>query len=305
MSNLLEICEAALRLDGSSPEAERTADIIHLQLLLSQNSETETVIAFARSCVEKHPAVAYFYYAITMCISKQFHALTTAAKGLKCHITTEFIQQELHYHVTHLLYHTLTYILHGDRYDEPRLQTISVLINKAEDHASTFLKIASPDHPGVLEMTAVVTLLNLLMKGHTLTNEELKTVGSNLLAGAQSMADLSQLPKECMALTLILARMESQCAWQCWGPTMSRRHEPTSRNAAEATLNLPPLLAAPASDDHFTAWVERLEAKTPGEQVLEIMAVSIIGNKDTDLLSCINAGPAKIPARRSNDVRAV
>ncbi|KAJ7638189.1 hypothetical protein FB45DRAFT_397054 [Roridomyces roridus] len=254
MPNILRTCEAAVRRDGSG---DITADILHLELLLSQKEEATN---FARSCIGKHPSVAYFHYAMTITMGQQFEPVLIAEKGLQCRITTEFIRQELLYYVSHFLYHNLINMLRGDL-DVGRSQTVNVLAKKAEALTRTFLKISPPDHHRMLEMTAIVTLLDLLMKGHTLTDGELQIASSKLRSTydiARSTGSV-QLPRECLALGDILARVSS--AWGRWGPTMSRY---TGGGMATTPL------ADDRVDEYFVAWLKKLDEATPESLLSEI-----------------------------------
>ncbi|KAJ7705378.1 hypothetical protein B0H17DRAFT_888370, partial [Mycena rosella] len=59
--DVLRLCGEAVRSSGSGSQADVMGDILQLEFLLSCE-DRDRAFAVARSCIERHPSVAFFYY---------------------------------------------------------------------------------------------------------------------------------------------------------------------------------------------------------------------------------------------------
>ncbi|KAJ7638187.1 hypothetical protein FB45DRAFT_1000619 [Roridomyces roridus] len=262
LSPIVKACEAALRRDGATVRSTIAADMLRFELLLSRNTEKAAV--FAHSCIERHPSVAYFYYAMTVfpdTIVSPASSVCFAEKGLRCRPISDLIRQELGAYVAVFSHDTITLMLNSS---EPpnveHLRKILALVEKGLSYAGTFLDSAPLDHPRAPEMSAVFALFNLMSKGDVLTAKQLETTHAKFASACKIARDniLFRLSKECSALELIFDRMPA--AWERWGSILSRT-EPTKPRRKQTHYS---------NGDQFLSWLQTLADATPDALESEI-----------------------------------
>ncbi|KAJ7638220.1 hypothetical protein FB45DRAFT_397486 [Roridomyces roridus] len=275
----IPLCETALRRDGST-RAVIAADILRFELLLSRDEADHEACAFARSCMERHPSVAYFYHAMNTfpdILAAGPSAAFFAEKGLRCRPISNTIRRDLLALIATFLHSTVTTMLnHVPNAD--RLRKALDLVEKGLSRSSAFLDITPLDHPRAAEMSAIFALFNIMSKGDILTSKELESLQARFSLACEIARNnvVFRLPKECSALELIFAHMPT--AWGRWGPIMSRTDstEPRwrfgNRETRVSVVDLEPVtLAADPNDDHFLLWLENLYMATPDVQNAEIL----------------------------------
>ncbi|KAJ7638186.1 hypothetical protein FB45DRAFT_1000618 [Roridomyces roridus] len=280
LPTIFESCEVALR---GSPQSVTAADILRFELLLSRD-KTEAC-AFARSCMERHPFLAYFYHAMTTFPDTLVAPPSCAfyvEKGLRCHASSTFIRRELLAWVAIWYHSTVTTMLNYSP-NTDHLRKALVLGEKGLCHASLFMDMTAPDHSRAAEMSAVFTLFNLMSKGDILTPNELESLQERFSKTCMIARNnvMFRLPKECSALELIFARMPT--AWGRWGSILSRTDSTGPRwrfgnrefRPAFSVADLKPVTEDP-NGEQFLAWLEKLDTATLEEQDSEIL-----GDPDT------------------------
>ncbi|KAJ7638185.1 hypothetical protein FB45DRAFT_397026 [Roridomyces roridus] len=275
LSTILESCAAALRRDGST-RAMVAADILHVELLLWRDKAK--AYTFARSCIERHPSVAYFYYAVTALpdtIVPPGSATYFAEKGLRCRPISDFIRRELLGWVAVFSHETVTAMLcGGGRLNVEHIRKILILVEQGLLHASSFLEMTPLDDPRAAEMSAISSLFNLMCTGDLLTPTELATMQARFSSACKTARDdiAFRLTKEWSALELIFDRMPA--AWECWGSIVSRTEEPTEgpRHRKETHLEFRVSTADP-NGDQFLSWLQELHKATPEGIESEIRGV--------------------------------
>ncbi|KAJ7638198.1 hypothetical protein FB45DRAFT_902235 [Roridomyces roridus] len=257
LAETFETCEAALRRDGSA-RAELAADVI--ELLLAQDKDKGS--SFAHSCVEKHPSVAYFYYASALGSPiSPISAVLFAEKGLQCRPITEFLRLEFLCLAATCVYHIIKEMLKSSPLpNEEHLRKANVFVEKGLSYVNAFLDSTPIEHPRTAEMAAMSTLLTFLSTGHTLNEEELQTVRGEL-----STACEFRLPKEYTTLEEIFCRMP--IAWPSWEAAMSRQPLKVSPQLSTGNQANVPDTAADVNEDE---WLQRLNVSSPDVVSLEL-----------------------------------
>ncbi|KAJ7638190.1 hypothetical protein FB45DRAFT_902223 [Roridomyces roridus] len=267
LTKILETCEAALRRDESA-RADLAADIIRTDLLLAH--EKDEASSFAQSCVEKHPSVAYFYYAVSLSPNSVVPAVLFAEKGLQCRPMSDFIRLELLYWATTGVYHMIMAMLTSSPLspNKEHLHKAHVFLEKGLSHVNALLDSTPVQHPRAAEAGAMFALLTFLSKGHALTNEELQT-----MRGKFSTACEFRLSKDYTAFEEIFRRMPT--AWQRWEAAMSREPEVwlPSPSSAENQSSVPDT-AADANQDDIVEWLQKLNVSPQ-----DLVSSEMIGEK--------------------------
>ncbi|KAJ7638196.1 hypothetical protein FB45DRAFT_1054556 [Roridomyces roridus] len=250
LTKILETCEAALRTDRST-RADLAADIIHTELLLAH--EKDKASSFAHSCIEKHPSVAYFYYAMALIPNSVIPVILFAEKGLQCHPMSELIRLELLGLATTGVYSIIATMNSSPLPNDEHLRKVNVLVQKGLSHAKAFLDSKPVEHPRTAMMGAMSILLTFLSRGHTLNDEELQTLRTKFAATCQL-----RLPKEYFTtLEEIFRRMPT--AWRRWEAAMTRQPQFLLRSSTENS-NQPgaPDTAADPNEDDIVEWLQKL-----------------------------------------------
>ncbi|KAJ7754104.1 hypothetical protein B0H16DRAFT_756770 [Mycena metata] len=93
-TDILRLSADAVR-SKSGAQAQIKGDILELEFLLASQKSKEA-FTFARSCIDRHPSVPFFYYAVAVCLSTStVTSVRSAEKGLQCPDLTDFLREEL------------------------------------------------------------------------------------------------------------------------------------------------------------------------------------------------------------------
>ncbi|KAJ7618575.1 hypothetical protein FB45DRAFT_1063214 [Roridomyces roridus] len=218
---MLQVCENAAR-DSSEADADLTADTLHLLRLLTHENGRDAY-TFGRTCVERHLAVAFFYYVVAICGNLGFDCIRFADKGLECSGMSDFLHKGLlQYHASASLERVAA--MADGVPDRVRFGEMNVLLEKAARSAKTFIDIAPLDDLHMPVMYGVAGLLTLAANGHTWRDVDFQTAKDqfSLICDIARCTSTSFEPtKQWITLAHIFVRMSA--AWEVWGRTVSRQ----------------------------------------------------------------------------------
>ncbi|KAJ7618583.1 hypothetical protein FB45DRAFT_1097132 [Roridomyces roridus] len=250
-AEVLPACEDALR-KSNRPGAEVDADILHLVRLLSM-TEHEAAHTFARAALERHPSVAFFYYVMAVCGNMSIRTLVSANKGLECPSLTDFLRRRMLYLSASSTLIIIPGMMQGSS-RQIRLQEVQLLLENAARSAETWMDIAPPDDPHRPSMVAIGIRVDLILRGHTMTEVDFKTAQDKLTFAfdltCRGWIDWRSFDqeKQCDGLEKLFNHMPN--AWKIWGPTVMRRPSDVYRNSAGTRS------ADPQAE--LTAWLTKL-----------------------------------------------
>ncbi|KAJ7489379.1 hypothetical protein FB451DRAFT_1224758 [Mycena latifolia] len=263
--DVLRLCGDAVRRSGTGSHTDVMANILQLEFLLSSDKEDEA-FTVARSCIERHPSVGFFYYVLATCGATRdtVACLRSAEKGLQCTGLTDFLREELLYYAVFSSDVIIAEMLTG-RASEIRFQEVVALINKARSNAISFVNDAPPDHPKMPLMIAIGIHLAILVGSGTMSDDytELQTAHGKLSLAydiARSQVSGFCPGRQCLALDTIFARMS--IAWRVWKPVVSR----------QPTKFYPSTGIEPNVD--LAAWLEKLDTSDPTTTFLELRGLN-------------------------------
>ncbi|KAJ7705390.1 hypothetical protein B0H17DRAFT_1298689 [Mycena rosella] len=178
--DVLRLCGEAVRNSGSGSQADVMGNILQLQFLLACGEMDEAGIV-ARSCIKRHPSVAFFYYVLASSGDKNIPAVLHGEKGLQCSGLTDFLREELLYNIVLSSDFIVAEMLEG-RSSQIHLQEAVALMKKAWSNAISFVNEAPPEHPHMTYMMAFTIHFAFLMRGCTLSDDcrELQTAKNKL-----------------------------------------------------------------------------------------------------------------------------
>ncbi|KAJ6492507.1 hypothetical protein C8R47DRAFT_1270744 [Mycena vitilis] len=262
--DILRLCEDAVRVSGSGSQTRTQSEILQLEFLVASGKKEEACM-IARSCIQRDPSVAFFYYIMAAHGDDKSTCVRFAEKGLKCSSLTVFLREELLCSAVLSSDHVIAEMLTG-RPCDVRIQELTALLENASLHAISFINDAPPDHLEIPFMIAHAILFTLLRSGHAFSDDcrEIRAPYDKLRVScdiARSQVGGFVPPIPCLAVEKIFDRMK--IAGPVWMPVVSRY---PSREYSFTN-------SGPNVD--LTAWLEKLDISDPVTKFYELRGVNL------------------------------
>ncbi|KAJ7629676.1 hypothetical protein DFH06DRAFT_708099 [Mycena polygramma] len=287
--DILRLCGDAVRVSGSGSQTRTQSEILQLEFLAASGEKEEACIV-ARSCIQRDPSVAFFYYILAAYGDDKSTSVRFAEKGLKCSSLTVFLREELLCSAVLSSDLVIAEMLTG-RPSDVRIQELTALLENASLHAISFINDAPPDHLEMPFMISQAILFTLLRSGHALSDDcrEIRAPYDKLHLScdiARSQVGGFVPPIPCLAVEKIFDRMA--IANRVWMPVVSRY---PSREYS--TISSDPNV-------DLTAWLEKLDISDPVSKFYEIRGLNLATNRygTAQLPHCSGCGSVSAVLRK-------